>query len=415
MGIKIGINGFGRIGRVVLRILADDPERFEVCGINLRKADVDYMVYLLKYDSVFRNFPGIVEHAGGDLIVNGRKIKVYSESDAAMINWADCGAEYIIESTGANNTTDKASRHFKGGAKKVILTAPAKDDATPTFVFGVNSDEYRSDMKVISNASCTTNCLAPLAYVIHKEFGIEQSLMSTIHASTAKQKAVDSRGGSDWRTGRSILNNIIPTTTGAAKAVGRVIPSLKGKMTGMAFRVPTADVTVVDLTQFLSGPLATMIMADLGADVIKVERPDRPKASGPFLNGERVYDLSVQRSKKSITLNLKAETDKKVLLELVKKADVLVENFKPGTMERMGLGYDIIAAANPRIIYMAVSGFGYTGPYRSRGALDMIVQGMSGSPILQDGKLAGAVTHVFVNDPTRGYGIFAENMLDAAR
>ena len=199
MGIKIGINGFGRIGRVVLRILADDPERFDVCGINLRKADVDYMVYLLKYDSVFRNFPGIVEHAGGDLIVNGRKIKVYSESDAAMINWADCGAEYIIESTGANNTTDKASRHFKGGAKKVILTAPAKDDATPTFVFGVNSDEYRSDMRVISNASCTTNCLAPLAYVIHKEFGIEQSLMSTIHASTAKQKAVDSRGGSDWR------------------------------------------------------------------------------------------------------------------------------------------------------------------------------------------------------------------------
>ena len=225
MAIKIGINGFGRIGRVVLRILADDPERFEVCGINLRKADVDYMVYLLKYDSVFRNFPGTVEHAGGDLIVNGRKIKIYSESDAAMINWADCGAEYIIESTGANNTTEKASRHFKGGAKKVILTAPAKDDATPTFVFGVNSDEYRSDMRVISNASCTTNCLAPLAYVIHKEFGIEQSLMSTIHASTAKQKAVDSRGGSDWRTGRSILNNIIPTTTGAAKAVGRVIPS----------------------------------------------------------------------------------------------------------------------------------------------------------------------------------------------
>ena len=177
MGIKIGINGFGRIGRVVMRILAEDPEKFEVCGINLRKADIDYMVYLLKYDSVFRNFPGMIEHAGGDLVVNGRKIKVYSESDAAMINWADCGAEYIIESTGANNTTEKASRHFKGGARKVILTAPAKDDATPTFVYGVNSDEYRSDMRVISNASCTTNCLAPLAYVIHKEFGIEQSLI----------------------------------------------------------------------------------------------------------------------------------------------------------------------------------------------------------------------------------------------
>lgn len=233
MAIKIGINGFGRIGRVVLRILAEDPEQYEICGINLRKADVDYMVYLLKYDSVFRNFNGTVEHEGGDLVVNGHKIKVFSQSDAAMIPWHECGAEYIIESTGANNTTEKASRHFKGGAKKVLLTAPAKDEVTPTFVFGVNDSLYRPDMKVVSNASCTTNCLAPLAKVVHQEFGIEQSLMSTIHASTAKQKAVDSRGGSDWRTGRSILNNIIPTSTGAAKAVGRVIPSLKGKMTGM--------------------------------------------------------------------------------------------------------------------------------------------------------------------------------------
>ena len=252
MAIKVGINGFGRIGRVVLRIMIEHPEQFDICGINLRKADLDYMVYMIKYDSVFRQFNGTVEHKDKNLIVNGHTIQVFSESDAAMIPWSSCGAEYIIESTGAYNTTEKASRHFKGGAKKVILTAPAKDDATPTFVFGVNSDEYRSDMKVISNASCTTNCLAPLAYVIHKEFGIEQSLMSTIHASTAKQKAVDSRGGSDWRTGRSILNNIIPTTTGAAKAVGRVIPSLKGKMTGMAFRVPTADVSVVDLTARLS-------------------------------------------------------------------------------------------------------------------------------------------------------------------
>ena len=252
MAIKIGINGFGRIGRVVLRIMAEDPEQYEICGINLRKADVDYMVYLLKYDSVFRNFNGTVEHEGGDLVVNGHKIKVFSQSDAAMIPWHECGAEYIIESTGANNTTEKASRHFKGGAKKVLLTAPAKDEVTPTFVFGVNDSLYRPDMKVVSNASCTTNCLAPLAKVVHQEFGIEQSLMSTIHASTAKQKAVDSRGGSDWRTGRSILNNIIPTSTGAAKAVGRVIPSLKGKMTGVAFRVPTADVSVVDLTARLS-------------------------------------------------------------------------------------------------------------------------------------------------------------------
>ena len=252
MAIKVGINGFGRIGRVVLRIMIEHPEQFDICGINLRKADLDYMVYMIKYDSVFRQFIGTVEREDQNLIVNGHRIRVFSEADAAMIPWESCGAEYVIESTGAYNNTEKASRHFKGGAKKVILTAPAKDDATPTFVFGVNSDEYRSDMKVISNASCTTNCLAPLAYVIHKEFGIEQSLMSTIHASTAKQKAVDSRGGSDWRTGRSILNNIIPTTTGAAKAVGRVIPSLKGKMTGMAFRVPTADVSVVDLTARLS-------------------------------------------------------------------------------------------------------------------------------------------------------------------
>ena len=254
MAIKIGINGFGRIGRVVLRILAEQPDKYEVCGINLRKADVDYMVYLLKYDSVFRRFNGTVEHEGGDLVVNGHKIRVFSQSDAAMIPWSECGAEYIIESTGANNTTEKASRHFKGGAKKVLLTAPAKDEVTPTFVYGVNSELYQPDMMVVSNASCTTNCLAPLAKVIHQEFGIEQSLMSTIHASTAKQKAVDSRGGSDWRTGRSILNNIIPTSTGAAKAVGRVIPSLKGKMTGMAFRVPTADVSVVDLTAKLSRP-----------------------------------------------------------------------------------------------------------------------------------------------------------------
>jgi len=248
MAIKIGINGFGRIGRCVLRIMAEHPEQYEVCGINLRKADVDYMAYLLKFDSVFRNFNGTVENLDGKLVVNGHSITVFSETDAAMIPWSSCGAEYIIESTGVNNTTEKALRHLKGGARKILLTAPAKDDVTPTFVYGVNSAGYRSDMTVISNASCTTNCLAPLAYVVHKEFGIEQSLMSTIHSSTAKQKAVDSRGGSDWRTGRSILNNIIPTSTGAAKAVGRVIPELKGRMTGMAFRVPTADVSVVDLT-----------------------------------------------------------------------------------------------------------------------------------------------------------------------
>ena len=254
MAIKIGINGFGRIGRVILRILMKNPEKFDVCGINLRKADIDYMVYLLKYDSVFRNFEGTVENLDGNLVVNGHKIRVFSENDAAMIPWSQCGAEYILECTGANNTTEKASRHFKGGAKRVLLTAPAKDEVTPTFVYGINSKLYRPDMKVVSNASCTTNCLAPLANVIHEVFGIEQSLMSTIHASTAKQKAVDSRAGRDWRTGRSVLGNIIPSSTGAAKAVGQVIPELKGKMTGMSFRVPTNDVSVVDLTARLIHP-----------------------------------------------------------------------------------------------------------------------------------------------------------------
>ena len=248
MAIKIGINGFGRIGRVVLRILAEDPEQYEICGINLRKADVDYMVYLLKYDSVFRNFNGTVEHEGGDLVVNGHKIKVFSQSDAAMIPWHECGAEYIIESTGANNTTEKASRHFKGGAKKVLLTAPAKDEVTPTFVFGVNDSLYRPDMKVVSNASCTTNCLAPLAKVIHDTFGIEEGLMTTVHSTTATQKTVDGPSKKDWRGGRAASGNIIPSSTGAAKACALVIPSLKGKLTGMSFRVPTLDVSVVDLT-----------------------------------------------------------------------------------------------------------------------------------------------------------------------
>ena len=248
MAIKVGINGFGRIGRVVLRILCERPEQFDICGINLRKADLDYMVYLVKYDSVFRQFNGTVEHDEQHLILNGHSIRVFSESDASLIDWASCGAEYIIESTGAYNTTEKASAHFAGGAKKVIMTAPAKDDVTPTFVMGVNHELLRPEMKIVSNASCTTNCLAPLAKVVHDAFGIDQALMSTIHASTAKQKTVDARGGSDWRTGRSVYNNIIPSSTGAAKAVGKVIPELKGKMTGMSFRVPTADVSVVDLT-----------------------------------------------------------------------------------------------------------------------------------------------------------------------
>ncbi|MBS4960587.1 MAG: type I glyceraldehyde-3-phosphate dehydrogenase [Clostridiales bacterium] len=248
MAIKVGINGFGRIGKVVLRILMKKPEKFEVCGINLRKADLSYMVYMIKYDSVFGRFDGTVEEADNAIIVNGKRITVFSEEDPSKIKWSECGAEYIIESTGAFNTTEKASAHFIGGAKKVILTAPAKDNETPTFVMGVNQNDYKPNMKVVSNASCTTNCLAPLVKVINDAFGIEQGLMSTIHAATAKQKAVDARAGRDWRTGRSVFNNIIPSSTGAAKACALVIPELKGKLTGMSFRVPCNDVSVVDLT-----------------------------------------------------------------------------------------------------------------------------------------------------------------------
>lgn len=249
MAIRVGINGFGRIGRIALRIMVERGcSTYQICGVNLRNADLDYMVYQVKYDSVFKTFMGSVEHDDRHLIINGKKIRVYSESDPALIPWDDCAAEYIIESTGAFNTTEKASAHLRNGAKKVILSAPPKDDCTPTFVMGVNHTTYSPEMDVVSNASCTTNCLAPMTKVIHETFGIEQALMSTIHAATAKQKAVDSRGGRDWRTGRSILGNIIPSTTGAAKAVGLVIPELKGRMTGMSFRVPTSDVSVVDLT-----------------------------------------------------------------------------------------------------------------------------------------------------------------------
>ena len=255
MAIKVGINGFGRIGRIALRIMVERGcNTYQICGINLRNADLDYMVYQVKYDSVFRTFWGVVTHDGQNLIINGKKIKVYSYSDPAEIPWDDCGAEYIIEGTGAFNTTEKAAAHLTHGAKKVVLSAPSKDKVTPTFVMGVNHKTYTSDMIVVSNASCTTNCLAPMTKVINDTFGIEQALMSTIHAATSKQKAVDSRAGRDWRTGRSILGNIIPSSTGAAKAVGEVIPEMKGKMTGMSFRIPSADVSVVDLTARLKSP-----------------------------------------------------------------------------------------------------------------------------------------------------------------
>lgn len=253
MAIKVGISGFGRIGRVVIRAAVDMPE-IELAAINVRNADLDYLVYQLKYDSTFGRFPGTLETYEDGIVINGKKVRVFSESEAVNIPWPEAGVEYVVEATGAYVTTEKAMDHIKAGAKKVIISAPAKDKETPTFVYGVNHDTYTTDMDVVSNASCTTNCLAPLCKVIEDNWGIEQGLMSTIHSATAKQKVVDARSNKDWRTGRSVFGNIIPSTTGAAKAVGLVIPSLQGKMTGISYRIPTADVSVVDLNVVTKKP-----------------------------------------------------------------------------------------------------------------------------------------------------------------
>ena len=252
MTMKIGINGFGRIGRLVLRQgISRDDIRF-VC-INDPFIDLDYMRYMLKYDSVHGRFKGAVGKEDGRLIVNGQKILVTAEKDPANIPWGKAGADYVVESTGVFTNRDAASKHLSAGAKKVIISAPASGDV-PTFVMGVNNTEYKPDMTIVSNASCTTNCLAPLAKIIHNKFGIEEGLMTTVHATTATQKTVDGPSGRDWRAGRSILNNIIPSSTGAAKAVGLVIPELKGKLTGISMRVPTPDVSVVDMTARLVKP-----------------------------------------------------------------------------------------------------------------------------------------------------------------
>ena len=245
MVVKVGLSGFGRISRTVLRAAMNDPE-IEICAINKRKANLEYMKYMLKYDSTFGRFPAELDIYDEGLVIGGKKVRVFSEDNLEDIPWSECGAEYIIESTGAFLTTEKVQGHFKGGAKKVILSAPAKDD-TPTFVMGVNHNTYTSDIDVVSNASCTTNCLAPLSKVVFDNWGIKQGLMATIHASTSKQKVVDSKSEKDWRTGRSVYGNIIPSTTGAAKAVGLVIPELQGKMTGISYRIPAADVSLVDL------------------------------------------------------------------------------------------------------------------------------------------------------------------------
>jgi len=253
-GVKLGINGFGRIGRLVCRA-AIESGKVEVVGVNEPFMDLDYMVYQFKYDTAHGKWSGEVTKSGDMLVVNGHKIMVFTKKDPAEIPWKESGADIVAECSGVFLTTDACKKHLAGGAKKVVISAPPKD-TTPIFCYGVNHADYKKEMQIISNASCTTNCLAPMAKIIHEKYGIVEGLMTTIHATTATQLTVDgpSRGGKDWRAGRAASANLIPSTTGAAKAVGEVIPSLKGKLTGMAIRVPTVNVSVVDLTARLEKP-----------------------------------------------------------------------------------------------------------------------------------------------------------------
>jgi len=250
MTIKVGINGFGRIGRLVARCLLDNG--LDLVAINDPFIDLEYMVYMFKYDSTHGRYKGDIKMEGDKLVINGHKITVFQEMDATKIQWGAAGAEYVVESTGVFTTIDKANAHIQGGAKKVIISAPSAD--APMYVVGVNADKYDPSNNVVSNASCTTNCLAPLVKIINDNYGIEEALMSTIHAYTATQKTVDGPSKKDWRGGRGAAQNVIPSSTGAAKAVGSVIPELKGKLTGMAFRVPVADVSVIDVTIRLTKP-----------------------------------------------------------------------------------------------------------------------------------------------------------------
>jgi len=251
MVTSVGINGFGRIGRIVFRNAVEHDD-IKVVAINDPFISPEYAVYMLKYDSTHGNFKGDVSATANELIVNGTHIKFFQERDPANIPWGEAGAAYVVESTGVFTTKEKAAAHLKGGAKKVVISAPSAD--APMFVVGVNEDKYTKDIDILSNASCTTNCLAPLAKVINDKYGIVEGLMTTVHAFTATQKTVDGPSAKDWRGGRTASTNIIPSSTGAAKAVGKVIPELNGKLTGMAFRVPTQNVSVVDLTVRLEKP-----------------------------------------------------------------------------------------------------------------------------------------------------------------
>ncbi|MDP0384188.1 type I glyceraldehyde-3-phosphate dehydrogenase [Glaesserella parasuis] len=272
MAIKIGINGFGRIGRIVFRA-AQKRDDIEVVGIN-DLIDVEYMAYMLKYDSTHGRFDGTVEVKDGKLIVNGKEIRVTSERDPANLKWNEIGVDIAVEATGLFLDDTTARKHIEAGAKKVVLTGPSKDN-TPMFVNGVNFNAY-AGQDIVSNASCTTNCLAPLARVIHETFGIKEGLMTTVHATTATQKTVDGPSAKDWRGGRGAAQNIIPSSTGAAKAVGKVLPALNGKLTGMAFRVPTANVSVVDLTVNLEKP----------ASYEEIKKAIKDAAEGKTFNGE---------------------------------------------------------------------------------------------------------------------------------
>ena len=251
MNIKVGINGFGRIGRLVMRASLE-RDNVDVLAVNDPFIDIDYMKYMLTYDSIHGKLNADIKVEGNNLVINGKKVRVYNFKDPNEIPWSETGVEYVVESSGVFTTEEKASAHFTGGAKKVIISAPSKD--AKMFVMGVNHEEYTKDMNVVSNASCTTNCLAPLAKVINDNFGIKEGLMTTVHSTTATQKTVDGPSNKDWRGGRAAAGNIIPSSTGAAKAVGKVIPELNGKLTGMSFRVPTLDVSVVDLTCTLNKP-----------------------------------------------------------------------------------------------------------------------------------------------------------------
>ncbi len=297
MSVKIGINGFGRIGNLSFQA-ALAKEGVEVVAINDPFIDAEYMAYMTKFDTVHGRFNGTVESKDGVLVVNGKEIKVYNEMDPHNIPWGEIGVDYVLECSGVFTTMDKAQAHIDAGAKKVIISAPSKD--APMFVMGVNNETYDPSMNIVSNASCTTNCLAPLAKVINDNFGIKDGLMTTVHSTTATQKTVDGASKKDWRGGRAAAANIIPSSTGAAKAVGKVIPSLNGKLTGMSFRVPTVDVSVVDLTCNLEKP-TTMeeickVMKHAAENEMKgiIEYTDEAVVSSDFINDKHtsIFDAT---------------------------------------------------------------------------------------------------------------------------